>query len=160
MTSIKCTTWTENGAIKMPASKRAEIDAFYRKYADRSIEIKFSLLPKRSNNENRFYWGVVVQLVMERMNEYGNEWDKKQTHAFLLDEFSPVDVLGPGGEVIGTKGGRSSDKNSEEFSDEYIEKIRRFAAEKLELIIPYPNEQSILFAEFDHVNNLTLITPE
>ena len=141
----------------MPAAKRAEIDAFYKKHAGKTIEIKFSVMPKRSNQENRFYWGVVVQLVMERMNEYGNEWDKKQTHAFLLDEFSPVEVLGPGGEVIGTKGGRSSDKNSEEFSDEYIEKIRRFAAEKLELIIPYPNEQSILFATYENDLKATII---
>jgi len=59
-TFIKATTWTVDGAIKMPPSKRAEIDAFYKKYADRNIELRVSLLPKRSTQSNRYYRGIGI----------------------------------------------------------------------------------------------------
>ncbi len=149
-TSIKCTTWTENGAIKMPASKRAEIDAFYRKYADRNIEVKFSLLPKRSTQSNRYYWGVVIPLVTEAMNELGNTFTHESCHEFCKKRFNPIDVVGIGGEVLDVVAGSTTELNNEQFHEEYIGKIKQFAAEYLGCVIPDAGQQSTIFAEYSN----------
>lgn len=147
MTTLKAISWVEGGRPVIAPQKRAEISAFYQKYADRNIEIVLRVLPRRSAQENKYYWGCVVPILTECLNSVGNEMEAEQAHEWAKQHFNPKHVIGPGGEVIGTVGSTTTELNSMEFSDEYIEKIRRFCAEEFSVSIPLPGEQSVLIAE-------------
>ncbi len=157
-TTLKVITYTANGKPSMPKVKRDEIEAFYKRYPDRNIEVKFSVLPKRSSALNRYLWGCVYPIVMEGLNEYGNDFNVEGVHDFCKAKFNEQPVIGEGGEVIGVVGGSTTDFNSDEFYNDYIEKIARFSAEELHRPIPPPGSQAnIFFAEYDEDLKATII---
>ena len=91
------------------------------------IEIK-EYKPKRTNLQNRFYWAILNFI----RHETGN--DKDTLHAFFKHQFldkKRVELFGIefDSEVSTTK------LNKKEFTH-YIEMIRVFAAQELELNIP------------------------
>jgi hypothetical protein len=148
-TTLKAISWFD-GTPKMSPQKRDEITAFYEKHKDKNIEIVFRVLPRRSSNQNRYLWGVVYPALTESLNEYGNEFDDESTHEFCKKRFNAKEVIGPGGEVIDTIGGTTTELNNEEFFNEYIEKIRRFMAEEFGRTVEDPGQQSIMFASYDN----------
>lgn len=94
---------------------------------------------KRSLNLNAFYWGFVVEPIMQMLRHAGNNYDLEDTHEFLKAEvgrLSQVLVL-PDGEVKKTPGSTKKMTGSEMVL--YIEKIRAWAAE-FGLEIAFPNE--------------------
>jgi hypothetical protein len=147
---LKAISWFENGRPKMSAQKRDEIAAFYEKHKDKNIEVVFRVLPRRSSNQNRYLWGCIYPALTECLNEYGNEFDDEATHEFCKKRFNEKQVIGPGGEVIDTIGGTTTELNNEEFFNEYIEKIRRFMAEEFGRTVEDPGQQSIMFASYDN----------
>jgi len=83
---------------------------------------------KRSNQQNRFYWGVIVKMISD---ETGNSVD--ETHGYLGLKFRIMrDKKLP--YVRST-----TDLSTVEF-EEHNEEIRRWAVEFLNLNIPLPNE--------------------
>lgn len=100
---------------------------------------------KRSVSQNAYLWGVVYKLVLEALNESGfDELDKESVHdlckyKFLKREF----VNEKTGEVI-TSIGETKILKTVEFM-EYLENIRQWASEYLNIYIPEPNEQMQLF---------------
>ncbi len=92
----------------------------------------------RSNKQNAYYWGVVIPMVQEAMNEYGQDFSKDETHDYLKKEFNWVEVETKNGHYM--KVPRSTSKLSTiEFMD-YKEKIQQFGAQVLDIYIPDPNE--------------------
>ena len=81
----------------------------------------------RSLNQNRFYWGVAIAMISEATGYEPEEAHDALKAMFLTDH---VDSALP-------RIRSSADLSTVEFN-EYIEKIQRFAAEKLDLIIPDP----------------------
>lgn len=158
-TTLKVITYTDNGKPAMPKIKRAEVDAFYQKYSDRNIEVKFSVLPKRSVQENRYYFGVVLPMMVEAANSYGNDFDVDSMHEWCKKEFNGQDVINAEGVIIGRKGLTTTDLNNEEFFDGYLEQIRKYAAENFYITIPDPGQQTnIMFADFDKDLNTVIVT--
>jgi len=104
-----------------------------------TVEVKVKKY-KRSNEFNNYYWGVVVAMIVERLRELGHDVDRDLTHEFLKGRFLYSELTDPStGEVM-----RIPKKTSElatgEFMD-YLEHVKQFAAETLDLYIPDPNEQ-------------------
>lgn len=103
-----------------------------------SLTIK-ELKRVRSNNQNRFYHGVVVPIIVELLREYGNDADCDIAHEFLKVSFMPpegskrVKV----GKVIVES--QSTTRLSTMAFEEFLERIRVFAAEHGH-IVPFPNE--------------------
>lgn len=95
---------------------------------------------KRSNKENRYWWGVVVQHVREIFMEAGNDISPEDTHEFIKQHvLASLDtIFMPDGKrkfIV-----RSSTKwTTKEFEDN-AEKVRAWAA-NLGYRIPLPNEE-------------------
>lgn len=95
---------------------------------------------KRSLNQNSYYWGVVIAMVREFVNELGNDMDEDEVHEFLKRHVGKLATMIklPDGSV--TKALRSTRKLTPGEFEEYLEKIRAWAAE-FGLIVPFPGEQ-------------------
>jgi len=87
---------------------------------------------KRTKNQNAYYWGVVLQLIAEHTGE-----DVEALHDALKVHFAPKHVVG---NLVVPSGTRYLD--TVDFAG-YVEKVRRWAAEELNINIPDPNEVSI-----------------
>lgn len=117
-----------------------------RKRKNRMIYLEvFSDYNKRTTSQNRYYWGVVIELIFADMVEKGNELPddsagREIVHEFLKKrfleyQFEFVDKWG----VVTTKTiTKSTSRLSTVEFNEYIDKCVLFATEFLDLIIPSP----------------------
>ena len=95
---------------------------------------------KRSNQANRYYFGVVVDLIHRALKESGWDITKEGTHELLRFRFLRENrPIGEDGEFVTTVRS-TTELDRQEFGD-YIEACCRFAAEYLNVVIPAPNEQ-------------------
>jgi len=96
--------------------------------------------PKRSTPANRYYWGVVVELIYLALKESGWEVNREGTHELLRVRFLSEDKpIGNDGEFV-TRVKSTTELDSVEFGT-YIECCKQFAAEYLNTVIPEPNDQ-------------------
>ena len=94
----------------------------------------------RSDVQNAYYWGVVISMIVDRLRELGHDVDRDLTHEFLKGRFLYSELTDPTtGEVMKIPR-KTSELATGEFMD-YLEHIKQFAAETLDLYIPDPNEQ-------------------
>jgi len=98
---------------------------------------------KRSNLQSRYYWGVVIPLIRDALQDLGNELDADLTHELLKGKFNAQMVHDAHGEVIGDIGGSTTEMSKVDFMA-YLDKITRFAAEYLSIVIPLPETQSTI----------------
>jgi hypothetical protein len=92
--------------------------------------------PKRSVDQNAYMWGVVVHLLSEHTG-----YEPEEMHAWLKAQFLPkaLAVVTRHGEVIEhAVGGSTTTLTTVEFID-YIERIQRWAAIELGVVIPDPD---------------------
>lgn len=91
----------------------------------------------RSQSQNRYYWGVVVHLISEYTG-----FAPDDMHELLKAKFIPkrLAVCDGNGEVCHefVLGGSTRKMNKIEFG-EYMETIRQWAAESLNVVIPDPD---------------------
>lgn len=94
----------------------------------------------RSLSQNAYYWSVVVPLIHEMFTDAGNSVDEEEVHNFLKDEIGKLTkyVKLPNGEFKQVSGSTAK-MGTVEF-EEYLEKVRAWAAE-FNLLIPLPNEK-------------------
>lgn len=89
---------------------------------------------KRSDAQNRYYWGVVIEMIYAKLRKHG--YSEDEIHEILLAEFARGREVLPG---VPGKIKRSRKMSTVEFND-YWRRIQRWAAEKLRLYIPDPKE--------------------
>jgi hypothetical protein len=108
---------------------------------DLAVTIEVKLKKRfRSDVQNAYYWGVVVAMISERLKELGHEVDRDLTHEFLKGRFLYSELTDPTtGEVMRIPR-KTSELATEEFIA-YLEQVKQFAAETLDIYIPDPNEQ-------------------
>jgi len=87
---------------------------------------------KRSNQQNKWYWGCILQLISEHTGE-----EPENLHEALKAHFAPKKVVG---NIVVPSSSRYLD--TIEFG-EYCEKVRRWAAEELSIDIPDPGDVRI-----------------
>ncbi len=111
-----------------------------------SIEVRKK---KRSNPQNSYYWSVVVPMIRDGIVNMGNDCTLEEAHELLKMKFNYKEIVNEeSGEVVQLP--KSTTKlNTIDFT-EYLEKIQRFAATFLNIVIPSPNQQlSIITAHYD-----------
>lgn len=90
----------------------------------------------RSMQQNNFYWGVCIQLISEHTG-----YTPEEVHDLAKQMFIPKHLaLADGnGEVRGefVIGGSTRELDTKGFT-EYLERLRQWAAEELDLFIPDP----------------------
>ena len=104
-----------------------------------TIEVKKARV-QRSLMQNAYYFGVVVTMVQERLRDLGHDITKEDTHDLLRGRLLFTELIDEKtGEVVKIP---KSTKNltKAEFMD-YLEDIKRFGAEVLDIVIPDPGEQ-------------------
>jgi len=116
-------------------------------FNDKDVVITFSKPKKsRSNNQNRFYWGVVLPLVQNGLLEATGELRSCDNihYKILLPLFAPLN------EIINKDTGESlnerltsSEMTTTQFC-EYIMEVQKWGAEFLGIDIPSPNEENLL----------------
>lgn len=106
----------------------------------RDCEVVVTIQPRhatRSLQSNRFYWGVVVETLSEHTG-----YSPDEIHELLKARFIPkrLAVQDGNGEIKGefVIGGSTTKMNKIEFG-EFINSIRQWAAEELDVVIPDPD---------------------
>lgn len=95
---------------------------------------------KRSIEQNRYYWGIIVPMVKEGMIEVGYRMTTEATHEFLKMNFNIVEITNEKtGEILKSIGSTTEMSTSQMM--EYFANIYQWASEYLGIYIPEPNEQ-------------------
>ena len=95
---------------------------------------------KRSLMQNGYYWGVVVPIVKQGLNDAGYRLTTEAVHEYLKSQFSIVEVVNErSGEILKSIGSTTEMSTSQMM--EYFAKISQWAVEYLNTHIPEPNEQ-------------------
>jgi hypothetical protein len=90
---------------------------------------------KRTDPQNKYYWGVVVEILSQELG-----YETEEVHNLLKSMFLKRRVILKGKEYISI--GSTAKLNTAQFTD-YIEKIKRFASMELSIIIPESENVSI-----------------
>lgn len=132
-----------NGVVKI--SNRAGFDEDMKRFEGKRIQFSVKgYKASRSLAQNAYYWGSIIPYVQEGLMELGFDktiLDQETVHDMLKGKFLKEDLATDKweGEFI-THVGSTTDLNKLEFAD-YIEDIRRWAAEFLSIDIPDPEQQ-------------------
>jgi len=95
----------------------------------KNVEVSVSLRRRhRSAQQNNYYWGVIIKMLSDFTGHDPNEVHEAMKSMFLSYEDKGIRYI------------RSTSVLTTAEAEEYYEKIRRFAAESLDLYIPDPNE--------------------
>jgi hypothetical protein len=128
----------ENGKF-MPNSKEYFKRAF-ESYEGKIIELSLKVWhKKRTNPQNSYYWGVVIELIKNYINDLGNDFDSDTIHELLRSLFLKTTkeiVNKESGEVKTIEYIQSTTKLSTIEFENYIESCKRYAAETFDLYIP------------------------
>jgi RNA recognition motif-containing protein len=135
----------DQGILNVPAKLRAEVGKVFK-----GMRVELTIKQKanyRSSPQNRYYWGLLVPCVLSALIELGNDLQEgnpehiELVHDFLKNKFlqNGIDIVNAQGEVETLPS--STTRCSRFEQEEYHEKIRRWAAEYLNVSIPLPNEQ-------------------
>jgi hypothetical protein len=130
--------WFERGKLKCDSFTHA-----IREFKNRDVPVVLTVKeykPTRSGQQNRYYWGVVVDLIYRGLNDSGIDTTREGTHELLRYRYLKEDrPIGIHGEFITTI--RSTTELDTREFNEYIERCAEFASEYLNVVIPEPNEQ-------------------
>jgi hypothetical protein len=132
----------EGGKLSLYARKRFEQEIASCKDCEVTITIKKR--GHRSTQQNRYLFGVVYAECRQAFLDLGYRMNSDQVHKFFKREFLPEFIVDKDGTVIGQWEGSSAELNKDEFS-EYIERIREWAAENLNIDIPDADKSLSIF---------------
>ena len=144
---IEITTSIVNGLFKR--NRNLVLNAI-KSFNDKDVVITFSKPKKsRSNNQNRYYWGLVLPLIQNGLLDATGELRSVDNihYKILLPLFAPQN------EIVNKDTGESllerltsSEMTTTQFC-EYILEIQKWGAEFLGIDIPSPNEENMLNLE-------------
>ena len=93
---------------------------------------------ERSNPQNRYYWGIVVESLSDHTG-----YDREEVHEIIKRKFLTEHriIRGKKGEVIQVEvSNKTSNLDTKQFED-LMSRIRIWASRELSVFIPEPNEQ-------------------
>lgn len=116
-------------------------------YEGKNVLITFEKPKKsRSNNQNAYYWGIVLNIVQQGLLEATGELRSNNDihYNILLPMFAPTNDITnlDTGEIVSERM-TSSNMSTTQFM-EFILDIQKWGAEFLNIDIPNPNEQEML----------------
>ena len=110
-------------------------------YEGHTIDVIFKKRTnKRSNNQNSYYWAVIVPVFQNCIKEeWGEIWSINQTHEFLKTNCNYIEYVNEEtGEII--RRTKSTTENNTVEQEDYHEKCRQLALNFFNTDIPLPNE--------------------
>jgi hypothetical protein len=120
----------KNGKLIIYNQERWQKDLNY--FEDKPVEVTISRKKvNRSNEQNRYYWGVVLNLIEEETGQNSHE-----LHEIFRNNFLDY-------EENGLKRSKSTTELTTIEFMEYLTKIIRWAFDFLNLDIPSPNEVTL-----------------
>ena len=143
MKKITISSKVVNGNL---ATNRRRIKEIVSSFEGLEIDICFSKKrKKRSNEQNAYYWGVIIPLFQQGIKEcFGEMWDINTTHEHIKSQFNKEEKVNiKTSEVVQLY--KSTTENSTIEMEEYHEKIRNWMLENMDIICPLPNEDLTLF---------------
>lgn len=122
---------------KLVLRNRETFDAELKKLKGRVEVTVEKAQSRRSLNQNAYYWGVVVKLISEHTG-----YEQEEVHALLKQMFNPKEmpVRDKWGFENEARVGASTSQLSTLDFEVYLERIRRWAAMTLGVVIPDPGE--------------------
>ena len=118
---------------KVVFNKITEFSSYLAGLEGKDVEIIVRKIRKdRSNPQNRYYWGVVINLLCECTGYSDAEMHDALKMLFLRVDDRKIPTLRS-----------TADLTTVEF-EEYLDKVRMWAAEELSCIIPLPNEVDLI----------------
>lgn len=138
MTKNWCLLHIRNGEIE----NKSQVKKLFDQLHDGKWLIEIAQANKRSDQHNRYYFGLVVPLVQNGIRDLGTELTKEETHEWLKGKFNFTEVMNQDG-IVEQVPRSTTILNKEKFS-EYIAKIQQFAAEFLNIVIPDPGQQMMI----------------
>lgn len=125
---------------KLSVYNQQKLNDWRERHAGKEIVLVVKLKkPNRSTSQNGYYWSVVVPMITEAVNEYGNEWTNDDTHEFLKSRFNNREVEMKNGVIVSLPQSTTG-MDTAEFS-RYIDEVKQWSSVVLGLYIPEPNEQ-------------------
>lgn len=129
-----CVALARNGTLQMSEAQRSNITRYIRRHEGQHVRVQLSQPSKpRSNNQNAYMWSVVYEMIADESGHTTEE-----VHEFCKGMFLPRKFIAIGGteqELI-----KSTTTLSTSEMEDYLEKVREFAATHLNLSIPMPNQ--------------------
>ncbi len=126
-----------DGILKMPKEFREQVKVFEGK----RVEVTVKRVKKnRSNEQNSYYWGVVIPVVMSGLRDIGYDGlTSSEVHDFLKNKFAinGREIINPNTGEVAKINKTTTTMSTTEMMD-YIEQVTRFAAEWLNIEIPSP----------------------
>jgi hypothetical protein len=142
MKSIEIITQVHNGNFKR---NRNEILKAIKQFEGKTIMFKLSILSKRrSLDQNSYYWGVIIPITKNAINEsWGEVWSTEKTHEFLKSKFLFYEKVNEEtSEIIRVP--KSTTENTTTDQENYYSEIREFLKEWFNVDCPLPNENLTL----------------
>jgi chromosomal replication initiation ATPase DnaA len=138
-TTMKQTTITyEINDSVIPKHIIDHVQKVIAQYKGKEIDITIGVhKKKRTNPQNAYLHGVVIPMVTDGINEHGNEVTQSQVKDLLKQKFLSFDVFIDVDYTYETLTKDTSELSTVEFN-EFIERIQRWGAEMLGIIIPDP----------------------
>lgn len=110
-------------------------------YEGHTIDVIFKKRTnKRSNRQNRYYWGVIVPIFQNCMKEeWGEIWSVSDVHEFLKTNCNFEEIINEDtGEVL--RKTKSTTENSTADQEKFHERCRNLCKDFFYTEIPLPNE--------------------
>lgn len=141
---IKIESEVENGRLK---TNRETLRLAIKSFEGKRVEITVSKARvRRSNEQNRYWFGVVIPLIQAALLSLGNAMSKESVHEALkywLSEMRPdllIDEITVDGETVLPRLKSTTELSTVQFM-ELVETAQQWAAENLDIQIPSPDEQ-------------------
>lgn len=132
--------------ITITGNSNPSLDLFFEKfYQLPNGDYIFTVTPNRktrSNQQNAYLWGVVYPAVLLGLKDAG--WEithEEQVHEYCKQAFAAREVINKDtGEVLSLPSSTARMQTTE--FNVYVDKIKAFALEYLNVTIPEPNEET------------------
>lgn len=100
---------------------------------------------RRSTEQNNYYWGCIVNVLIDAIKEeWGDIYSKEKAHLLLKANVNFKEKVNEGtGEIIRITKTTTTHNTIEQ--EEYHENCRRFIEEWFNVKVPLPNEQIQIF---------------
>ena len=131
--------------ITITGSPNPSLDLFFERFFQLpNGDYIFTVTPNRktrSNQQNAYLWGVVYPAVLLGLKDAG--WEithEEQVHEYCKQAFAAREVINKDtGEVLSLPSSTARMQTAE--FNAYVDKIKAFALEYLNVTIPEPNEE-------------------
>ncbi len=126
---------SDNGWLQVIDSERAKFTKYLQKMPPWTmLELEVNRMRGlRSTEQNSYYWGVVVHMLSDYL---GNT--PQEMHDILKYLHNPKEITLPSGETV--REGETTTNLDTKEAEAYFERIRIWAQQDLNFIIPLPNE--------------------